>query len=107
MEASGTEIRTESGTYPVHKRLAPCREAARCITRCPQCDRSMTIKSLRYSHVCGGTTGDSCGIANLATDMEQKAVIALGARIKQASDEQVREHLVERQRAKWAHLIGF
>ena len=67
----------------------------------------MTIKSLRYSHVCGGTTGDSCGIANLATEMEQKAVIALGARIKQASEEQASERLVEQQRARWVHLTGF
>ena len=67
----------------------------------------MTIKSLRYSHVCGGATGDSCGIANLATEMEQKAVIAVGARIKQTSEEHAKERLVEQQRAKWAHLTGF
>ena len=107
MEASGTEIRTESGTYPVHKRLAPCREAAKHITQCPQCDRSMTIKALRYSHVCGQTADGSRDIGMLATGMEQKAVIALGARIKRASEEHAKERLAEQQRAKWAHLTGF
>ena len=91
----------------MHKKPPPCREAARCITRCPQCDRSMTIKSLRYSHVCAPTASGSCNIANLATEMEQQAVIAVGARIKQASEEQARERMVEQQRAKWAHLTGF
>ena len=67
----------------------------------------MTIKSLRYSHVCARATGDSRDVGDLATDMEQKAVIAVGARVKQASEERARERLVEQQRARWAHLTGF
>ena len=67
----------------------------------------MTIKALRYSHVCGQTADGSRTIASLATEMQQKAVIAVDARIKRASEEHAKERLVERQRAKWAHLTGF
>ena len=107
MEATGTVIGTESRTYPENKRLAPCRQAARCVTRCPQCDKSMTIKSLRYSHVCEQTANGSRDIANLAMGMEQTTVIDFGARIHNASDEHARERIMEQQRAKWTHLTGF
>ena len=105
MEAMGTELGTVSGTHPRHKVL-PCREAARCVTRCPQCDRSTTIKSLRYSHVCEQIASGSRDIANLATEMEQQSVIVVGARIQKASDEHAKECLVEQQRAKRAHITG-
>ncbi len=78
----------------MHKRLPPCREAAKCITQCPQCNKSMTIKSLRYSHVCGQTADGSRDISKLAMEMEQNAVIAIVARVKKASDEHAKERLV-------------
>jgi hypothetical protein len=31
----------------------PCRAAARYVTKCPVCARKVTIKTPRYSHVCG------------------------------------------------------
>ena len=67
----------------------------------------MTIKALRYSHHCGQTASGLRGVANLATEMEQKAVIAVEARIKHANEERARERLAEQQRAKWTHLTGF
>ena len=33
----------------------PCRVAARYLTNCPRCDRRISIKALRYTHVCNRT----------------------------------------------------
>ena len=33
----------------------PCRVAARYLTNCPQCGRRISIRTLRYTHVCGRT----------------------------------------------------
>ncbi len=33
----------------------PCRVAARYLTNCPRCDRRISIKALRYAHVCNRT----------------------------------------------------
>ncbi len=33
----------------------PCRAAARYITNCPRCGRAVTLKTLRYTHMCART----------------------------------------------------
>ena len=33
----------------------PCRIVMQTKTRCPKCNRSITIKTLKYTHVCGRT----------------------------------------------------
>ncbi len=33
----------------------PCRVAARYLTNCPRCDKRISIKALRYTHVCNRT----------------------------------------------------
>ena len=67
----------------------------------------MTIKSLRYSHVCGQTASGARDISILAMEMKQHVAIVVNARIQKAIEEHVKERLVEQQRAKWAHLTGF
>ena len=34
---------------------APCRAALQSKTQCPKCHRPVSIKTLRYTHVCGRT----------------------------------------------------
>jgi hypothetical protein len=50
---SSASCGTESGGQSEEEYLPPCRLAARYITKCPQYGKPTTIKTLRYSHVCG------------------------------------------------------
>ena len=34
---------------------APCRAALQAKTQCPRCHRPVSIKTLRYTHICGRT----------------------------------------------------
>ena len=34
---------------------APCRAALQAKTQCPKCHRPVSIKTLRYTHICGRT----------------------------------------------------
>ena len=34
---------------------APCRAALQSKTQCPKCHRPVSIKTLRYTHICGRT----------------------------------------------------
>ena len=36
----------------------PCRIVLQTKTRCPKCQKSVTIKILKYTHVCGRTVGE-------------------------------------------------
>ena len=35
--------------------MAPCRAALQAKTQCPKCHRPVSIKTLRYTHICGRT----------------------------------------------------
>ena len=48
---------------------APCRAALQSKTQCPKCHRPVSIKTLRYTHVCGRTWD----VAERAREEEQKA----------------------------------
>ena len=48
---------------------APCRAALQAKTQCPKCHRPVSIKTLRYTHVCGRTWD----VAERAREEEQKA----------------------------------
>ena len=48
---------------------APCRAALQSKTQCPKCHRPVSIKTLRYTHVCGRTWD----VADRAREEEQKA----------------------------------
>ena len=42
-----TTTDTQDGIY-----LPPCREAENFMTQCPRCNRTLKLKTLRYSHYC-------------------------------------------------------
>ena len=47
---------------------APCRAALQSKTQCPKCHRPVSIKTLRYTHVCGRTWD----VADRAREEERK-----------------------------------
>ena len=49
--------------------MAPCRLALKTKTSCPSCCRPMSIKTLKYQHVCGRTWD----VAKRAAEEEHKA----------------------------------
>lgn len=58
---------------------APCRAAARIKTECPQCGRRISVKTLRYTHVCGR----SFDVLQRALEQKKLADAALRARMVQ------------------------
>jgi hypothetical protein len=48
-EGTDSEEPEEGGYSP------PCRVAAKCLTNCPRCWRPMSLKTLRYTHMCHRT----------------------------------------------------
>jgi hypothetical protein len=59
---------------------APCRAAARIKTECPQRGRRMSVKTLRYTHVCGR----SFDVLQRALEQKKLADAALKARMASA-----------------------
>ena len=50
---AGTPAETPAGTPDDNEYLPPCRQAGFFIAPCPRCGRELTLKTLRYTHVCG------------------------------------------------------
>ena len=48
-----TPAETPAGTPDDNEYLPPCRQAGFCLAPCPRCGRELTLKTLRYTHVCG------------------------------------------------------
>ena len=61
---------------------APCRAAARIKTERPQCGRRMSVKTLRYTHVCGR----SFDVLQRALEQKKLADAALKARMVQVKN---------------------
>jgi len=88
--------------------LPPCRAAGRYVAPCPRCGRRVTMKTLRYSHVCGRNFDE----ATRAREQYHMAIKALNARVgghqeRPQEHPQVRtvEQRVAEKRAKWAALV--
>ena len=84
---------TDSGTPAKYSFEPPCREAARCLVRCPQCERQVQIRTLKYSHMC------SRSFNPLVRAVEQKEAAESACRARQARhDKQTQEHAMEQTR---------
>ena len=50
---AGTPTKTPAETPDDNEYLPPCRQAGFFIAPCPRCGRELTLKTLRYTHICG------------------------------------------------------
>jgi len=79
-----------------------CLAAARQRVACPRCGREVSIKVLKYSHVCGRTRD----VDERAREMTEKAYAAVDERARQVAAERAAERELEQRRAVWSRLAG-
>lgn len=88
--------------------LPPCRAAAKYVSPCPLCGRRVTLKTLRYAHVCGRNFNEEAR----AVEQQKIAEAALLARMQQQkrntehSQTQLGEHGTENNQQKWQNLFN-
>jgi hypothetical protein len=99
----------EDQRLPAHP---PCRAAERYVTACPVCAREVTIKTLRYSHVCGRSFDE----AARATEQQAAAHAAVLGRTGPVAQVQtqrrsaaapVQTHPADERRRRWEQLPLF
>ena len=108
---TGTPEGTPAETPDDNEYLPPCRQAGFFIAPCPRCGRELTLKTLRYTHVCGRSFDPE----QRARELQATAGKAINARM--ASREQPAErsvqHTTERtqqnadKKNEYANLIPF
>ena len=99
----GTPSETAEGT-DVEEYIPPCRLAGFFRAPCPRCGRQLTLKSLRYTHVCGR----SFGPVQRAREQQVAAEKAINDRMTllERLSERKAEHATDKKH-KYAHLIQF
>ena len=98
--------------------IAPCRAAEKSMTQCPRCNKIMTLKTMRYSHICGKTWN----VTQRALEQQHAAQAALTARMesqRQQKEQVQSQQALGKERAeiqrterltkqtKYSHLLNF
>ena len=98
-----TLAETSEGTDP-EEYIPPCRLAGFYRAPCPLCGRQLTLKVLRYSHLCGRSFNPQ----KRALELQIEATKAINARMIKLEQPIARqtEHITDK-RLKYANLINF
>ena len=99
----GTQTETPEGT-DAEKYIPPCRLAGFYMAPCPLCGRKLTLKALRYTHVCGRSfdPAQRAREQQIAAEQAIKDRMSLLERLAERKAEQAMD-----KKNKYAHLIQF
>ena len=99
----GTQAETAEGT-DAEKYIPPCRLAGFYKAPCPMCSRQLSLKALRYTHVCGRSF-DPAQRAREQQILAHDAIKARMAPLEQPTERQTDYNIDKRH--KYSALLNF